>query len=417
MLRLIHKESVSVIDTNPSNSYNDVESEAQFLMSLLASPEMIYQTDVSTLDFTNQEYRAIYEAMLKLYSEGISFVDTKALTDTNPQIQVATIISLISRSFTGANIKYHSKILKEKTFNRKSREVITSLQTKLGEDNFLQEMEQGVLALYESQRTGKYITTQEGLSLVRARINDAKQAEHYGIQTGFYRLNECILGLCPKHLLMLGGFTSHGKSTLMSQVIADVCRNQARVLVFSVEDSVEDKLTRLLATVTGEPIRSILRGYANEDRLQAAQIQIEKWLLHIYDDIYNLEEMDMKVKKHKLQGGLDIVMIDFVQNIQAKGEGIYDRMSEVAIKLQQIAKRHNVCVLALSQISKDNNLRGAQELESAADIVLWISRDKDANLTDNRNFNLLVRKNRPFGKTGKIPFEFTITWTGIREVL
>jgi len=215
---------------------------------------------------------------------------------------------------------------------------------------------------------------------------------------------------------MLGGYTSHGKSTLMSQIVADVCRNDAKVLIFSVEDSIEDKLIRLIATVTGEPIRSILRGYANEDRLLAAQLQIEKWGIHIYDDVYNLEEMDMKIKKHKLQGGVDIVVIDFVQNIQAKGEGIYDRMSEVAIKLQQIAKRHNVCVLALSQISKDNNLRGAQELESAADIVLWIDRDKDANLTDNRNFNLLVRKNRPFGKTGRIGMCFSETWTGIKEI-
>ena len=398
------------------NPFSDTESEAQVLMAFLLEPELIYQVNVSTSDFTSTEYRAIYEAMLKLYSEGISFQDPKAIIDFNSQIKAETILALMSKSFTSANIKYHSKILKQKTFNRKSRDVVSILQSKIGEDDFLHDMESGILKLYESQSIGKYITTAEGLSLVRTRINDAKQAEHYGIQTGFYRLNDCILGLCPKHLIMLGGYTSHGKSTLMSQIVADVCRNDARVLIFSVEDSIEDKLIRLIATVTGEPIRSILRGYANEDRLRAAQLQIEKWGIHIYDDVYNLEEMDMKIKKHKLQGGVDIVVIDFVQNIQAKGEGIYDRMSEVAIKLQQIAKRHNVCVLALSQISKDNNLRGAQELESAADIVLWIDRDKDANLTDNRNFNLLVRKNRPFGKTGRIEMCFSETWTGIKEI-
>jgi len=398
------------------NPFSDTESEAQVLMAFLIEPELIYQVNVSTRDFTSTEYRAIYEAMLKLYSEGISFQDPKAIIDFNSQIKAETIIALMSKSFTSANIKYHSKILKQKTFNRKSRDVVSILQSKIGEDDFLHDMESGILKLYESQSIGKYITTAEGLSLVRTRINDAKQAEHYGIQTGFYRLNDCILGLCPKHLIMLGGYTSHGKSTLMSQIVAGVCRNDARVLIFSVEDSIEDKLIRLIATVTGEPIRSILRGYANEDRLLAAQLQIEKWGIHIYDDVYNLEEMDMKIKKHKLQGGVDIVVIDFVQNIQAKGEGIYDRMSEVAIKLQQIAKRHNVCVLALSQISKDNNLRGAQELESAADIVLWIDRDKDANLTDNRNFNLLVRKNRPFGKTGRIEMCFSETWTGIKEI-
>lgn len=380
-------------------------------------PELIYQHDITTLDFTDTNYRLIYEAMLRLFADGIDFNDPKALTDINPQIRQESILELMNHSFTSANIKYHSKILKDKTFNRKTKDILTFLQTKIGDNEFLSDMERGILSLYESQKSGKYITTQEGLSLVRTRINDAKQADHYGIQTGFSRLNECILGLCPKHLLMLGGYTSHGKSTLMSQIVVDTCRNGSQSLIFSVEDSIEDKLIRIMATVTSEPIRAILRGYASEEKIQAAQSEIGKWNFHIYDDVYNLEEMDMKVKKHKLQGGLDVVFIDFVQNIQARGEGIYDRMSEVAIKLQQIAKRHNVCVLALSQISKDNNLRGAQELESAADIVLWIDRDKDANLNDKRGFNLLVRKNRPFGKTGRIEMEFTETWTGIKEIL
>ena len=91
-------------------------------------------------------------------------------------------------------------------------------------------------------------------------------------------------------------------------------------------------------------------------------------------------------------------------------------MSEIAIKLQRIAKQYNVCVFALSQVSSDEKgkiaLRGAQELASAADIVLWIDREQDI-----RTFNLIVRKNRPFGQTGKIAFQFDETWTGIREAI
>jgi hypothetical protein len=35
---------------------------------------------------------------------------------------------------------------------------------------------------------------------------------------------------------------------------------------------------------------------------------------------------------------------------------------------------------------------------------------------EKRSFNLIIRKNRPFGKTGRIPMSFTETWTGIKEV-
>ncbi len=113
-----------------------------------------------------------------------------------------------------------------------------------------------------------------------------------------------------------------------------------------------------------------------------------------------------------------ILSLLIVQNIQVEGEGIYDRMSQVAIALQKMAKKHNVCIMALSQVSAEEKgaikLRGAQELASSADIVLWIDRDAT---NEKREFSLIVRKNRPFGKTGKIGMEFSESWTNIREVI
>jgi predicted ATP-dependent serine protease len=126
--------------------------------------------------------------------------------------------------------------------------------------------------------------------------------------------------------------------------------------------------------------------------------------------------MELKIKKHKIKNTVDVVAIDFVQNIMAKGDDIYNQMREVAIKLQKIAKKHNICMLGLSQISEGKDkgsisLRGAQELASSADIVLWIDRKPDVPA-----FDLIIRKNRPFGVTGKIPMTFSQTWTNIKEV-
>lgn len=402
---------------NPLNPFRDVESERGILQSLFLNPELIYTVSIKTSDFTNPEYAMIYEAMLKLYTDGIVF-ELKPIIDSDPRITASTVFDISDSAFTAANINYHIKRVKTASFNRLARNVTTQLQEKVGEDDFLKEVDNALIQLHDFKTEGvSYHSVPKILETVRTQISEAKKTQQYGVPTGFDRLNEAIIGLCPRHLVLLGGYTSYGKSTFMSQLIDDVCRAGHSVLVFSVEDSKEDKLIRLLATKTSTPIRAIVRSQCEESKYQWAESEIESYSLAIYDDIYTLPEMDMKIRKHKMQGGVDIVAIDFVQNIQIEGEGIYDRMSQVAIVLQQMAKKHNVCIFALSQVSADEKgsikLRGAQELASAADIVLWIDRDAT---NEKRDFTLIVRKNRPFGKTGKINFTFNESWTNIREV-
>jgi replicative DNA helicase len=401
---------------NESNLIRDPESEEAVLQALYLNPELIYDVDITVSDFTNPEYRLIYQAMLKLYSDGVEF-DLKAIKDIESSINVLTISKIFSEAITSANIWYHAKKLKEKTFNRRCKEILKNLWANLGDEDFLSITERTLLDLHEfKERTVKHNSLSEMLYQVKAEIAEVKKLSRYGIPTGFESLNEACIGLCQKHLWLLGGYTAFGKSTLLSQIVINICDYGAGVLIFSCEDSYRDKLIRLFATKTDIPMRSIIRGYGDEAKLVYAQNEIEGYNLHIYDDIYTLEEMELKVKKHKLKDKIDVVAIDFVQNIMTGGESIYDRMSEVAIKLQRIAKKHNICIFALSQISETTekakiSLRGAQELASAADIVLWIDRKPD-----EKRFNLIIRKNRPFGKTGKIPMTFTEKWTGIEEI-
>jgi replicative DNA helicase len=375
---------------------------------------LIYQIDITSQDFTNTLHKELYEALLTIYSDGM-VVDLATIKDTKPEISILKVSDLFSKALTSANIKYHSNKIMEATFNRKCKETLKELISQLGNHHFLETIERTVTELYEVQNRKKDKNIKEVLEKVKDCSLEAKKTGKYGIPTGFHKLNSSIVGLCPQHFWIIGGYTSHGKSTLLSQIIHDICSKNHKMIVFSVEDSVSDKLTRLIATTTQIPIVSIVKGIIDTAILDNAIQTISQYNLYIYDDIYNLDEMDLKIKKHKLQGGVDIVAIDFVQNILTGGESIYERMSEVAIKLQRMAKKHNICMIGLSQISKDKekgsiSLRGAQELASSADIVLWIDREQD-----KQDFNLIVRKNRPFGITGKFPCRFTESWTNIKE--
>lgn len=397
-----------------SNIYQDIDSEEQVLQAIYLNPELIYQIDITSQDFTNTLHKELYEALLTIYSDGM-VVDLATIKDTKPEISILKVSDLFSKALTSANIKYHSNKIMEATFNRKCKETLKELISQLGNHHFLETIERTVTELYEVQNRKKDKNIKEVLEKVKDCSLEAKKTGKYGIPTGFHKLNSSIVGLCPQHFWIIGGYTSHGKSTLLSQIIHDICSKNHKMIVFSVEDSVSDKLTRLIATTTQIPIVSIVKGIIDTAILDNAIQTISQYNLYIYDDIYNLDEMDLKIKKHKLQGGVDIVAIDFVQNILTGGESIYERMSEVAIKLQRMAKKHNICMIGLSQISKDKekgsiSLRGAQELASSADIVLWIDREQD-----KQDFNLIVRKNRPFGITGKFPCRFTESWTNIKE--
>jgi replicative DNA helicase len=397
-----------------SDIYRDTISEENIIQSLYLEPELIYQVDIRDSDITHVEYRKLYLGMLRLFSDGITTFDIKAIADASG-VDMGFVIKTISNAVTSANIKYHAEIVKSKSFNRKCREILKALDKEQGNDDFLAIAEKQLSDLHDFHKRNKYIGLQELISNVQAQINEAEKNKEYGIPTGFTKLNDHCIGLCPRHWWIIGAYTSYGKSTFLSQMIDDICKAGHSMVVFSVEDSKEDKLIRLYATKTGIPIKYIVQGKADKDKIAYARKDVEKFDLQIYDDIYTLDEMDMKIRKHKIQNTVDVVAIDFVQNIITGGESIYDRMSEVAIKLQRMAKKHNVSIVALSQVSEGKekgsiSLRGAQELASSADIVLWIDRKPD-----QKEFDLIIRKNRPFGVTGKIKMEFTETWTGIRE--
>ena len=94
-------------------------------------------------------------------------------------------------------------------------------------------------------------------------------------------------------------------------------------------------------------------------------------------------------------------------------------MSDAIIKLQKMAKELQVTMIVLSQVNnaamRDESgvigLKGAGELAAAADIVLWLKRSKD----HERHLDCQVKKNRPVGKTGIIPLQFSENWTKIER--
>jgi len=415
--------------------YNTL-SEQWVLGSILFDADCILQvTDVVTpADFYHKKHERIYTALLDCYQagNGVSIVTVsnrlKALNILEEAGGFSYLSELANAVPTASMVMHHAQIVKQRSMNRRIKAwAVNVVNTADGgiDDirGYLGEMERGVIELAELVREKQTPDATRILSNVIAGWAD--NTHDKGISCPEY-LNESIPYAMRGHVWLIGGYTSVGKSTVLAQLISDFGAEGAKMLVFSTEDRREDKIIKSMANLSDIPQKALLTGDVNlakgshdSSRIYGAAEQIKSWGLKVYDDVYTVEEMRLKAKKHKMQSGLDVVAIDFVQNLTSGGASLYERMAHAAVSLQKMAKELQITVIALSQVNNESaagdspiiGLKGAGELAAVADIVLWLKRAEQ----EKQWLNMEIRKNRPFGATGLIPMQFNGSWTRIER--
>ena len=195
------------------------------------------------------------------------------------------------------------------------------------------------------------------------------------------------------------------------------------IAIFSLEMSTHQYLLRLLANETKFPTWTIRENKIYSDVqdaiLKNAYDHFQKKSLYIYDNLYNFNDIRREAANLK-QKDLDIVIIDYIQNVQCEGRTIYDRMSGLAASLFAMCKDLEITLIVLSQINNESakdsdnpviGYKGAGEIAAAADVGIWLEKDKD---TEHELF-FRVRKNRD-GKTAEGKLEYINDYTRFQEV-
>lgn len=239
-----------------------------------------------------------------------------------------------------------------------------------------------------------------------------------GTPTPFGTLNDMTSGMVHGHLWVIGGYTSHGKSSVSNEIIYHALMGGRRVVVFSTEMNNRTVLLRLVARAVGMPVNRILLGDLPTTKTNLVQGTLGLFKeagLKLYDDVYDIDQMRFLARKDKGEcgGKLDIVVIDFIQNV---GVGpIYERMSAAAIGAQKLSRELDTCVLVLSQVP-DSALsdetyairyKGAGEIAAAADVGLWLAKKED-------HIKIDLKKHR-HGPTGTLYVRFINDWTALEE--
>jgi len=259
-----------------------------------------------------------------------------------------------------------------------------------------------------------------------------------GVPTGFTDLDRITGGLQKSDLIVLAARPGIGKSSLaLSLAHNTALKYHNSIAVFSLEMSKDQLAQRLLS----------MDARIDQQRLRTGIIEEDEWDRIVYamdtlsesniwiDDTAGISTMEMRSKARRLQAehGIDLIIVDYLQLMQAtiggkRNENRVQEISEISRSLKGLARELNVPVLALAQLSRAvesrqskvpqlSDLRESGSIEQDSDIVMFIYRDDLYNQESERKniADIIIAKHRN-GPVGEISLYFQANQTRFRDL-
>jgi replicative DNA helicase len=257
----------------------------------------------------------------------------------------------------------------------------------------------------------------------------AHRGEISGVRTGFGDLDTLTTGLQKSDLVILAARPSVGKTSFALNIAEHAAvTDRKSVGIFSLEMSKEQLVLRLLSSVSNIDSQRLRTGFLEEldfARIAPAMNSLSEAPIFI-DDTPNITTMELRTKARRLQAevGVDLIIVDYLQLMQSstttRDANRVQEVSEISRGLKALARELKVPVIALSQLSRQPEMRESKEprlsdlresgsIEQDADLVMFLWREKergsDDQQTDGEVVKLKLSKHRN-GPTGEIDLWF-----------
>ncbi len=416
---------------------NNIQAEQELLGAILNAPDSLINVIgfLKAKDFYKIQHQLIFGAMEELFTNNIK-IDAVTLSDKLKNILEkvggVTYIGELLASSIGTNVKEYAAIIKEKSNKRRliiaakkllescyaDEETSTNLVSKTEEELFK-------VSINKENRMEKFdkILETTVTHIEEAYKNKDLNKGVTGIDTGFSDINRMTGGLQKQDYIVLAARPSMGKTTLAVNLATNTSKSKV-VTIFSLEMSKEQLGRKILSSTTHTDLAKINTGILDDKDWQnigMATGPLAQQKLFIDDTAaITVTEMKAKAKKIKLQYGLDLIIIDYLQLMTGKGDNRVQEISQISRGIKQVAKELGVTIIVLSQLSRAcesrpnhrpmlSDLRESGSIEQDADIVMFLYRDEYYNKeTEDKNIaECIFAKNRN-GKVGTVK----LAWLG-----
>ncbi|MFA5247815.1 MAG: replicative DNA helicase [Patescibacteria group bacterium] len=439
----------------------NIEAEQSLLSCLLLDKNAIVKIIdiVSEKDFYKDTHRIIFQTARDLFAkqEPIDILtlsnkleSKNQLTAVGGRTYLAQLSNFVS---TASNADNYAKIISHKATLRR----LASAAAEISELSFneeddidiiLDETEKKIFEISQNYSRGAFLPIDSLLAQAFERIDELHKqgGKLRGLPTGYPDLDNLLAGLQKSDLIILAARPSVGKTSLALDIARQAAvKTKETVGIFSLEMSKEQLVDRMLCAQAGVSLWKMRTGNLSDhdsendfSRIGEAMGQLSEASIYI-DDSSASTVMDIRAKARrlKLEKGLGLIVIDYLQLMEGRGKYGDNRVQEVAEisrGLKGIARELNVPVLALSQLSRAaeaekpaiprlSHLRDSGSIEQDADVVMFIYRkaaDRHYSfdeLTEEEKHltQIYIAKHRN-GPTGKVDLYFDSEMTSFKNI-
>ena len=415
---------------------HSLEAEQSVVGAMLMDKDAIMTAAeiVSREDFYQTAYGILFEAMVELFNEGkpvdlITLQERLKEKDVPPEITSLEFArDLLTAVPTSANVKYYAEIVMEKSMLRKLIKLNEEIENMcyLGRDSLeavLETTEKRVFELVQKRNTGDYVPIKQVVLNALDKIEKSSKTKGTvtGIPTGFIDLDYKTSGLQPSDLILVAARPSMGKTAFVLNIAQHVAfRSNKTVAIFSLEMSKEQLVNRLFSLESQVDAQLLRTGNLKDSDWEkliegAGVIGKSKMIIDDTPGI-SISELRSKCRKFKLEQGLDLIIIDYLQlmtgRVGGRAESRQQEISDISRSLKGLSRELNVPVIALSQLSRAveqrpdhrpmmSDLRESGAIEQDADVVMFIYRDdyynKDTDMKNIAEIIIAKQRNGPIG--------------------
>lgn len=386
----------------------DVEAEQAVLGSALINENAVLgiMEKLKEDDFYVNSHKVIFSCMLDLYTSNkpidmvtlLDILQVKGIEESVGGLDY--VLSLTNAPPNEANYKHYVDIVKRDSILRKliaaSEEIIEKTYTNEEED-MLSFAEKKIFDIAEKEDTSSLVDMVSVIPSVMQKFEeiDKNGGAIRGVPTGFSELDAITHGLQKSDLILLAARPSFGKTSLAMNIVNNAAiKYNKKVAVFSLEMPKEQITQRTLCSISGVSMEKALGGELSKTEWKALHEggkKLNNAKLYIDDSSLNTPTNILsKCRRLKREeGGLDLVMIDYLQ-LMTSGKRGYDgsnrqnEIGDLTRSLKIAARELDVPILLLSQLSRDvdkrkddhrpvlSDLRESGSIEQDADIVMFI---------------------------------------------
>ena len=423
------------------------QAERSVLGAMIMDEEAVI-VGVTTLydsDFYNPNNRKIFQAIKNISDRNVE-VDVTTVTNELEDMKcldevggVPTLVEMTESVIT-SNIQHYIDILKDKANLRLFADYLEKLyadfnQKSIGDVNgYLNDVEQTTLKITRNRRVGGFQDINNVVSIISEKLSKDNNRSMSGADTGYDSLNRIIQGWQPGDLVILAARPGVGKSALALNFAYQAAKKNGRTVGFySLEMPAEHMVQRMIAAcgmIENDKLKSLKFDQRDFLKFEKAAADLANLSIFI-DDTPGLKLLDIQDKSRKLQAmheDLCLIIVDYLNllSICGKTESRQQEVAEISRGLKALARELKVPVIALAQLSRQVEQRGAKAdkrpglsdlresgaIEQDADIVMFIYREdyykkgEEEVHEDNVPVELIIDKHRQ-GARGTVNFVFS----------